>query len=79
MPDRLCLILSLLGIVAGTMFILFPHALLRLSKAMNRTLVASPDERLLRVRYLVGWLWFIASYGVFQLALLIPANHVMGQ
>ena len=79
MPNRLCLILSLLGIVMGSMFILFPNALLKLSKAMNRALVAAPDERLLRVRYLVGWLCFIASYGVFQLALLIPANHVMGQ
>ena len=79
MPNPLCLSLSLLGIVVGTMVLLFPHALLRLSKAMNRALVAAPDERLLRVRYLVGWLCFIASYGVFQLALLIPANHVMGQ
>lgn len=73
MPDRMCVILSLLGVVMGTMFILFPNGLLRVSKAVNR-LVAVPDEALLRYRYLVGLLCFLAGYGLFQLALLIPAN-----
>ena len=77
MPDRGCLILSLLGLVMGTAFILFPHGLLRLSKAVNRALVAAPDEALLRYRYLVGLLCFVAGYGFFKLALLIPANPFM--
>lgn len=74
MLDRGCLIVSLLGVVMGTMFFLFPNGLLRLSKAVNRALVAAPDEQLLRHRYLVGLLCFVASYGLFKLALLIPAN-----
>ncbi len=74
MPDRGCLILSLLGVTMGTMFFLFPNSLLRLSKAVNRALVATPDELLLRYRYLVGLLCFVAGYGVFKLALLMPAN-----
>ena len=74
MPDRGCLILSLLGVVMGAMFFLFPNGLLRLSQAFNRALVAAPDEQLLRYRYLVGLLCFVAGYGVFTLALLIPAH-----
>lgn len=79
MPDRGCLILSVVGLIMGTMFFLFPNGLLKLSKALNRALVADPDEQLLRYRYLVGALCFVASYGVFKLALLIPANPLMGQ
>ena len=79
MPDRTCIILSLLGVVMGTMFILFPNRLLGWSKAVNRVLVATPDEALLRYRYLVGLLCFVAGYGFFKLALLIPANPLTWQ
>jgi len=71
------LILSLLGVVMGAMFFLFPNGLLRLSQALDRALVAMPDERLLRYRYVVGLLCFVAGYELFKLALLIPAHSFM--
>ena len=64
-------VISLLCLVAGVGFILFPHPLLAISQAMNRTLV-SLDERLIRHRYLCGVLLFVVSYLCFRLALLMP-------
>ena len=72
MPDSGLLFLSLICVVAGVAFILFPHPLLNLSRALNRTLVTL-DERLIHLRYLLGVLLFIASYLCFRLALFAAA------
>jgi len=46
MPDTGCLFLSLLSVVVGAMFVLFPDALQRLGRTLNRTLaVQVPRER----------------------------------
>jgi hypothetical protein len=71
MPDSGLLFLSLLCLMAGVGFVLFPHPLLTISQALNRTLV-SLDERLIRHRYLCGALLFAVSYLCFRLALLVP-------
>ena len=72
MPDSGLLLLSLLCLAAGVGFVLFPHPLLAISQAMNRTLTTL-DERLIHYRYLCGIVLFIVSYLCFRLALLIPA------
>lgn len=74
MLDRGYLLLSVVGLLLGTMFFLFPNALLRASQAMNRVLMAAADEQVMRYRYLVGLLFYLASYGIFKLALLLSAN-----
>lgn len=74
MPDRWCLILSSLILILGVMFFLFPGVLLNLSKWWNRLATSVSDEHLLRYRYLVGLLCFLASYGLFKLALLAAVN-----
>lgn len=71
MPDTGCLFLSLLSVVVGAMFVLFPDALQRLGRTLNRTL-ATLDEQLMRYRYVLGLLLFVASYGLFRLALVLP-------
>ena len=71
MPDSGLLVLSLVCLAAGAGFVLFPHPLLTISQALNRTLV-SLDERLIRHRYLCGLLLFAVSYLCFRMALLVP-------
>jgi hypothetical protein len=71
MPDSGLLFLSLLSVVGGAMFVLFPDALMKISGALNRTL-AVLDERLMRYRYILGVLLFLLSYGLFRVALLLP-------
>ena len=72
MPDTGCLFLSLLSVVVGAMFILAPDTLLKLSGALNRTLVTL-DERLLRYRHLLGLTLLLLGYGLFRLALIMPS------
>ena len=72
MPDSGLLFLSLASVLLGTLLFLFPKALLSLSSTLNQTL-AVLDEQMVRNRYIVGLLAFIASYAFFRLALLMPA------
>lgn len=80
-PDRGCLFLSLLAILMGVMYFLFPHVLLGWSKFLNRLALQASDERLLRYRYFAGLLCFMLSYGLFKLALTIAENplHLLVQ
>ena len=71
MPDSGLLLLSLVCLVVGVAFVLFPHPLLTISQALNRTLV-NLDDRMIRHRYLCGALLFVVSYLCFRLALLVP-------
>lgn len=73
MPDRYLLSLSAVVLVCGVMLFLFPAGLIRFSRWVNR-LLAAPDQLLMRYRYLVGLLCFVASYCLFRLALLV-AEH----
>lgn len=72
MPDTGCLLASVLSSVLAAMFVLFPHALLKLSDFMNRSLTVL-DARLMRMRY--GWavVLFVLSYALFKLSLMMPA------
>lgn len=72
MPDSGLLVMSLVCLVGGVGFVLFPHPLQAISQALNRTLVAL-DERLIRYRYVCGLLLFLVSYLCFRLALLVPS------
>ena len=72
MPDSGFLVLSLLSIVLGTALFLSPQALLKASSLVNRTLVVL-DEQLMRHRYVMGVLAFVASYAFFKIALMLPA------
>lgn len=72
MPDTGFLFLSLLSVVVGALLILYPKGMVKLNKALNRTLT-SLDERLVKHRYLVGLLAFAAGYAFFQIALMLPA------
>ncbi|MBI2104715.1 MAG: hypothetical protein HYT90_03915 [Candidatus Omnitrophica bacterium] len=74
MPDIGCLFLSLVCLIVGASFILFPHALLGASRALNRTLTVL-DDRLIRHRYVMGLLLFAVSYALFRLSLLIPLSR----
>ena len=71
MPDSGLLVLSLVCLGVGVGFVMFPHPLLTLSQALNRTLITL-DERLIRHRYICGTLLFVVSYLCFRLALLVP-------
>ncbi len=70
MPDSGLLFLSLASLIVGTLLFLHPKAILVCSSFLNRTLVVL-DDALIRRRYVVGLLAFIASYAFFKLALLI--------
>ena len=72
MPDTGLLMVSLICLVAGVAFILYPHPLLNLSRALNRTLEVL-DESLIRYRYVLGVLLAVVSYLLFRLAFLVPA------
>jgi hypothetical protein len=71
MPDSGLLGLSLVCLVVGAAFILFPHPLLSLSQALNRTF-ATLDTMLVKHRYISGMVLFVTSYLCFRLALLVP-------
>lgn len=72
MPDTGCLFLSLTGLVVGSLVVLHPKGVLRLSGALNRTL-AVVDDRVVRYRYVIGVLAFVASFAFFKLALMLPS------
>ena len=71
MPDSGLLFLSLTSLLVGVLLFLYPRAVLKLNGVLNKML--SVDEKLLRKRYVVGTLAFIASYAFFKLALMAPA------
>ena len=70
MPDSGMLLLGGLSLIAGVGFILFPNPLLKLSASLNKTL-ATLDQLLMRHRYPIGILLFVASYVLFRLAVWI--------
>ena len=72
MPDTGMIFLSLMCIVVGALLFLSPNALVKLNEVLNRA-VNVIDTGLLRYRYLVGVLAFVASYAFFKLALLLPS------
>lgn len=72
MPDTGFLFLSLVCVVLGTLLVLYPDAVRKLSKWLNRTL-AAVDDGFVRYRYVVALLAFAASYAFFQISLMIPA------
>lgn len=71
MPDTGMLFLSLVSVVVGTLLFLYPNGIHQFSSLLNRTM-ATLDESLIRHRYLLGVLTFVASYSFFKLALYIP-------
>ena len=72
MPDTGFLLLSLLSLLVGAALFLYPRALSQGNSFLNRTLVAM-DDMLIRHRYVMGLLAFLASYAFFRLALMLPA------
>ena len=72
MPDSGFLVLSLLSIIVGVMLFLMPKAIVKFSGLLNRTM-AAVDEQLIRHRYVMGGLAFVASYAFFKIALMLPA------
>ena len=71
MVDPLSLVLSVMCLIAAVGFVLFPDPLLKLSGALNRTLIVL-DSKLMRHRYLVSLVLFGVSYMLFRIALLVP-------
>ncbi len=71
MPDSGFLLISLVSLLVGVSLFLYPKALLKVGSALNRT-IGALDDQLVRHRYLVGLLAFIASYAFFKLAILMP-------
>lgn len=76
MPDTGMLALSLMSLVVGSLLVLAPHALIRLSEALNR-MVGTLDPWLMRHRYVVALAAFAAAYAFFQLALLMPTLRLL--
>ena len=72
MPNTGMLVLSLICVVMGVGLFLSPHFLLEVSLRLNRT-HGPLDQKLIRHRYLMGFLTFGASYAFFKLALLLPS------
>ena len=72
MPDTGFLFLSLASVALGTLLVLFPQAVVKLSAVLNRTL-AAVDSHFIRYRYFVAVLAFAASYAFFQIALTLPS------
>ena len=72
MPDSGFLVLSLLSIVVGVMLFLAPQAIVKFGGLLNRSL-AVLDDQLIRHRYVMGGLAFVASYAFFKIALMLPA------
>lgn len=73
MPNTGCLLLSLICLVLGVSFILFPRVLQEASRTLNRTLTVL-DDRLIRYRYLMGLMLVVASYSLFRLSLLLSLS-----
>ena len=74
MPDSGFLVLSLLSIVMGVMLFLAPQAIVKFGGLLNRTM-AVLDGQLVRHRYVMGVLAFVASYAFFKIALMLPTLH----
>ena len=72
MPDTGFLFFSLVSLMVGAVFILFPHPLSKLSTTLNKTLVLA-DDHIMRYRHVIGVLLMLVSYGLFKLALWMPA------
>ena len=72
MPDTGFVFLSVLSIVVGSCLFLVPGALLKMSEQLNRTL-GRLDDRLIRHRYVMGILAFVAGYAFFKIAVLLPS------
>ena len=72
MPDSGFLGLSVASVALGALLFLSPKSVLRFSEVLNRTL-AVLDAQVVRYRYVVGLLAFVASYAFFKLALLLPS------
>ena len=60
MPNMGCLLLSLLSVIAGATFVLFPRSLAKLSTGLNRTVMAV-DRTMVQHRYVFCWLLFIVG------------------
>ena len=71
MPDSGFLVLSFLSIAVGVMLFLLPHTLMKFSVLLNRTLTVF-DDQMIRHRYVMGMLAFVASYAFFKIALMLP-------
>lgn len=71
MVDQRWMVLALLLVVAGSMAILAPKLLVAMNERVTKMLV-SFDAPLLRFRYVVGVVFFVAGYLCFRLALLMP-------
>ncbi len=72
MADSRLLLVSLLCVIIGGTLFLFPKGLAGLNQRLNTSLVLL-DQWLIRYRYIIGVLAFVAGYGLFRLALLSPA------
>ena len=71
MPDSRLLLVSFLCVIIGGTFFLFPKILTSLSQRLN-TSHGTLDQWIIRCRYIIGVLAFVAGYGFFRLALLLP-------
>jgi len=71
MSDSGMLFLSLTSIVVGGALFLSPKFLLALSSRLNISR-GTVDQWVVRYRYIAGVLAFVAGYGFFRLALLLP-------
>ena len=72
MPDTGFLFLSIVSVLVGAMLFLAPSVMVKMSQRLNQTLVVL-DQGMLRYRYVVGALAFVASYAFFKIALLLPS------
>lgn len=72
MPDTGFLFLSMMSVLVGATLFLAPNVILKVGQQLNRTLVVL-DQGLLRHRYVMGVLAFLAGYAFFKIALLLPA------
>ena len=74
MPDSTCLFMSLVCLIAAVMLVLFPRAVIEVSRTLDKTLTVM-DEHLVRHRYVFSLILFAVSYSLFRLSLLIPGLH----
>lgn len=70
MPDSRLLLVSLLCVVIGGTFFLFPKVLAGLSQRLNIS-HGTLEQWIIRYRYITGVLAFAAGYAFFRLALLL--------
>ena len=71
MPDTGFLFLSLMGVLLGSILVLYPDGLMQIGNALNRTMTAL-DRWFVRYRYMTALLAFLGSYAFFRIALLLP-------